>query len=106
MTTVNVETPGGNYPIHIEAGRLDALAESVPEDATAIALITNSTVAGIYGARVLEALERSGKRVIEIQLPDGEAHKNWETLNLIFDALLQHKFDRKAVLVALGGGVI
>jgi len=106
MTTVNVETPGGKYPIHIEAGRLDALAQSVPEDATAIALITNPTVAALYGDRAIRALEESGKRVIEIQLPDGEAHKNWETLNLIFDALLQNKFDRKAVLVALGGGVI
>jgi 3-dehydroquinate synthase len=39
-------------------------------------------------------------------LPDGEAHKNWETLNLIFDALLGARADRKTTLIALGGGVI
>jgi 3-dehydroquinate synthase len=39
-------------------------------------------------------------------LPDGEAYKNWETLNLIFDALLGHACDRKTLLFALGGGVI
>lgn len=106
MTTVNVETTGGSYPINIEAGRLDALGESVPNDATAIALITNPTVAAHYGERAMQALQATGKRVIEVQLPDGEAHKDWKTLNLIFDALLQHRFDRKSVLVALGGGVI
>jgi len=39
-------------------------------------------------------------------LPDGERHKDWQTLNLIFDALLQHGCDRKTVVVAVGGGVV
>jgi 3-dehydroquinate synthase len=39
-------------------------------------------------------------------LPDGEEHKTWQTLNLIFDALLQNAADRKTVLYALGGGVV
>ena len=50
------------------------------------------------------ALARTGKRVLRIELPDGEAHKDWQTLNLIFDALLENRLDRRAVLVALGGG--
>lgn len=106
MNTVQVSTPGGSYPIHIGAGRLDLLAESIPSDATAIALITNDTVAALYGDRVQRALEQTGLQVLRITLPDGEAYKNSQTLNLIFDALLQQRLDRKAVLVALGGGVI
>ena len=43
---------------------------------------------------------------IVLELPDGEAHKDWQTLNLIFDALLSHGSDRKTVLFALGGGVV
>jgi 3-dehydroquinate synthase len=39
-------------------------------------------------------------------LPDGEAHKDWQTLNLVFDALLSHGCDRRTVLFALGGGVV
>ena len=39
-------------------------------------------------------------------LPDGEAYKQWETLQLIFDALLKERHDRKTTLIALGGGVI
>ncbi|TAL76081.1 MAG: 3-dehydroquinate synthase [Burkholderiaceae bacterium] len=106
MTTVNVEAPGGHYPIHIHAGRLDRLAQSVPHDATSIAMISNPTVAGHYADRARKSLEESGKRVIYIELPDGEAHKDWRTLNRIFDGLLQSRCDRKTVLVALGGGVV
>ena len=39
-------------------------------------------------------------------LPDGEVHKDWPTLQLIFDVLLQNACDRKTVLFALGGGVV
>ncbi len=106
MSTVQVDTPGGSYPIHIAAGRLDALAQSIPGDATAIALVSNPTVFALYGERAAKALAHTGKRVVHIELPDGEAHKDWPTLNLIFDSLLQNRLDRKAVLVALGGGVI
>ncbi|HAQ86208.1 MAG TPA: 3-dehydroquinate synthase, partial [Pseudomonas sp.] len=41
-----------------------------------------------------------------IVLPDGEAHKNWQTLQLIFDALLKARHDRNTTIIALGGGVI
>jgi len=103
---LNVETPGGRYPIHICAGRLDGLGQAVPTDATRIALVTNPTVAALYGERAEAALKASGKPVLRIVLPDGESHKDWTTLNLIFDALLGNGFDRRSVLVALGGGVI
>lgn len=106
MTLVNVTTPGGNYPIHIQSGRLGALDTAIPADATAIALVSNATVLARYGQRVRQALARTGKPLVEVVLPDGEAHKTWQSLNMIFDELLQNALDRKAVLVAFGGGVI
>ena len=106
MSVVHVTTAGGEYPIHIAAGRLDRLADSVPDSSTAIAIVTNPVVAGLYGAQVRRALEQTGKRILMIELPDGEAHKSWDTLNLIFDRLLAERLDRKALIVALGGGVI
>ncbi len=106
MNVVEVETPGGSYPIHIGPGRLDALDQCIPADATAIAVVTNPTVAALYGERAEAALARTGKRVLRIELPDGEIYKDWQSLNLIFDALLSHRLDRRCVLVALGGGVI
>ena len=106
MHTVNVATPGGQYPIHIASGRLDALAQSIPADATTIALVTNPVIQGLMGERVTKVLATTGKRIVPIVLPDGEAHKSWETLNLIFDAMLGAQLDRRTVIVALGGGVI
>ena len=106
MNVVEVDTPGGQYPIRIAPGRLDALDQSIPADATAIAVVTNPTVAALYGERAEAALARTGKRVLRIELPDGESYKDWQSLNLIFDALLTHRLDRRCVLVALGGGVI
>jgi 3-dehydroquinate synthase len=106
MHTVPVETPGGHYPIHIGSGRLDRIADSVPADATAIALVSNTTVSGLYGARARAVLEATGKPVVAIDLPDGEQYKTWDSLDRIFDALLAEGLDRRAVLVALGGGVV
>ena len=106
MHTVTVATPGGQYPIHIASGRLDALAQSIPTDATTIALVTNPVIQGLMGERVTKVLAATGKRIVPIVLPDGEAYKSWETLNLIFDAMLGAQLDRRTVIVALGGGVI
>lgn len=106
VNRVNVATAGGQYPIHIGPGRLDRLADSIPDDATAVALITNTTIAGQYGERARAALQASGKRIITLELPDGEQYKTWETLDSVFTRLLREGLDRKAVLVALGGGVV
>jgi len=54
MSVVHVQTPGGNYPIQVAPGRLDLMAESIPSDATTLALITNPTVFALYGERVLQ----------------------------------------------------
>ncbi|AFZ83306.1 3-dehydroquinate synthase [Candidatus Kinetoplastibacterium blastocrithidii (ex Strigomonas culicis)] len=96
----------GSYPINIEPGRLDSLDQIIPEDVTSIAIVTNSTVGILYGKKVRDVLLRTGKNVFYVELPDGEKYKDWITLNKIFDSLLSFKLDRRAVLVALGGGVI
>ena len=74
--------------------------------ATRALIVTNTTVAPLYAQRLREALGAHYGEVLEVQLPDGEAYKDWQTLNLIFDALLANGCDRKTVLFALGGGVV
>jgi len=105
-TVVTVNTTQGQYPIHIGAGRLAHLGDSVPADCSRIALISNPKVFELYGAQAEAALSQSGKAVQRILIPDGEAHKDWQTLMQIFDELLAQQFDRKALIVALGGGVV
>ena len=71
-----------------------------------VAIVTNTTVAPLYGSAVTAAIEPHALQVIVIELPDGEKFKTWPTLQLIFDALLAARFDRNALIIALGGGVV
>jgi len=66
--------------------------------------VSNETVAPLYLDRVKQAL--NGLQVETVVLPDGEKYKNLQVLNTIFDALLEHRFDRGCTLLALGGGVV
>ncbi|MFO1183123.1 3-dehydroquinate synthase [Ottowia sp.] len=96
-----------SYPILIGSGLLadPAAFDAVAAGADAL-IVTNTTVAPLYGERLARALAPRHRRVYQLPLPDGEQHKDWATLNLVFDALLTHGADRKTVLYALGGGVV
>ena len=107
IARVSIDLDQRSYPILIGSGLLgeSATYADVPAAASAV-IISNATVHPLYGARLLGALAHRYRHVHLVVLPDGEEHKNWQTLNLIFDALLQHRCDRKTVLFALGGGVV
>ena len=104
---VPIELAERSYEILIGSGILDRpdSYHGLARGAVA-AIVTNSTVAPLYAQRLVAALQPHFMRVQVVELPDGEAHKNWQSLNLVFDALLASACDRKTVLFALGGGVI
>lgn len=107
MQTLQVALGDRSYPIYIGAGllaRADLIVDVLRKKK--VAVITNTTVAPLYLAPIRNTLESRGVEVVTVTLPDGEAHKNWETLNHIFDALLEHRCERGTALIALGGGVI
>jgi 3-dehydroquinate synthase len=105
--TVSIDLAERSYDIHIGSGLLglDALFEGLPR-ATSVLIVSNETVAPLYAVALQDALGKKYSKVFTLALPDGEVHKNWQILNLIFDALLQHGCDRKCLMVALGGGVV
>jgi len=107
MRRLNVSLAERSYPILIGGGLLARADLILPFLRTArVALVSNLTVAPLYLDAFAKALEKAGIGVTPIILPDGEAHKNWESLNLIYDALLANHFDRSTTIIALGGGVI
>ncbi len=107
MTTLKLDLGQRSYPIHIGTGLLDQPELFAPHVAGRQAVIvTNTTVEPLYAARLVRTLEALGKQVRTVVLPDGEAYKNWQTLNQIFDGMLASQADRKTTLVALGGGVV
>lgn len=107
MQTLTVDLGDRSYPIHIGAGLLSQAELILPHLAQKrVMVVTNTTVAPLYLARLTATLDAGGVAATQVILPDGEAYKNWETLNLIFDALLTQRAERKTTLIALGGGVI
>ncbi len=105
MESVSVALGGRSYPIHIGAGLLDRGELYRPYLGGGMAaIVTNPVVAPLYLEKVKQALR--GARVTEIVVADGEQAKTWQTLNRVFDALLEARCGRDALLVALGGGVI
>jgi 3-dehydroquinate synthase len=104
---VDIDFGERSYPILIAPGLYDDanVYASLPDASTAL-IVTNATVAPLYAKGLQTALAGRYKTVHTVTLPDGEEHKVWATLNLIFDALLSKECDRKTVLFALGGGVV
>lgn len=107
MRTLDVALGERTYPIHIGRGLLDDASLILPFLKTRrVAIVTNEVVGPLYLERVATALRGAGVQVDNVCLPDGEVHKDWPTLNLIFDALLGQRCERSTTLIALGGGVI
>ncbi|TCV82204.1 3-dehydroquinate synthase [Sulfurirhabdus autotrophica] len=107
MQTLTVNLNERSYPILIGENLLHQPGLILPHLAQKqVAIITNTTVAPLYLDTLIAGLALNDVKVIPIILPDGEAYKNSETLNLIFDALLSNRCERKTTLIALGGGVI
>ena len=107
MRTVAVGLGERAYPIHIGQGlltRADLFLPHLPQ--RKISVVTNTTVASLYLEKFSATLRSAGVEIVPVVLPDGEAHKNWQTLNSIFDALLSNRCERKSTIIALGGGVV
>lgn len=96
-----------SYRIAIGAGLLTGAStfDGLPQGSAAV-VVSNTTIAPLYAESLRSALAGRYGRIYEVRLPDGEEHKNWQTLQSIFDVLLEHGCDRKTVLFALGGGVV
>ena len=105
--TVPIALGERSYDIHIGCGLLESPTSWTGLPASADALIvSNTTVAPLYAARLAAQLTARHRRVLRLELPDGEQHKIAATLELIYDQLLGAGCDRKTVIYALGGGVV
>jgi 3-dehydroquinate synthase len=107
MQTVRIALGERGYDIHIGAGllaRAQLIAGVLPHPR--VAVVSNATVAPRYLEPLRDALRAASVDVVPVVLPDGEAHKNWNPLQLVFDALLANRCDRETTVIALGGGVV
>ena len=86
----------------------DGLWEELEELGAAekkLCIVTDSTVDELYGAQVAELLEGKCRKIVKYAFPAGEENKNLETVKDVYRFLIEEGFDRKDMLLALGGGV-
>jgi 3-dehydroquinate synthase len=105
MESLRVALGQRSYPIHIGPELLGQADLYRPYLAGgSVAIITNTVVGPLYLPKIRRVFENV--KTTEIAVADGEGAKDWQTLNRVFDALLQAKCGRDTLIVALGGGVV
>lgn len=68
-------------------------------------IVTDSNLAALHLPDLEKKLEAIFGRVISFVFPAGEEHKNLDTVQKLYQNLIEHYFDRHDVLIAFGGGV-
>jgi|TARA_B100001540_G_scaffold299654_1_gene304356 3-dehydroquinate synthase len=105
MRTLTVNLEDRSYPIYIGAGiSLKDELYSKHINANKIALITNEEIADLYLSEISQTLTLFDLKVLV--LPEGESEKNLETVQKAVEFLSDNEIDRKASIIALGGGVV
>jgi 3-dehydroquinate synthase len=103
---LDVDLGERSYPIFIAPGLLgDGVCVREGLRGREVLVVSNETVAPLFLDRLLSGLGENVRANVLI-LPDGEQHKTFDTLQTIFDALLEQRHSRHTTLVALGGGVV
>jgi shikimate kinase/3-dehydroquinate synthase len=101
--------PGGQYTITLGTGiiqYLGGILRSVGMHVeNPVAIVTNPVVLPLYGEQVASALQVAGFQPFICTIPDGEQHKNLDTVRGLYEQLLAGGLDRSGIVIALGGGV-
>lgn len=71
-----------------------------------LCIVTDSNAGPLYAEEVKKCLEATGNQVFVFTFPAGEENKTLSTVEDVYEYLIQNKFDRTDMLVALGGGVV
>jgi len=106
--TIRVDLAGRGYDIAIGPGLIDRAGElSRPLlAAPRVTIVSDQTVAPLYGARLAASFDKAGVRTTSIAVPAGEGSKEFAAFGRLLGDLLDRRPDRKTTLVALGGGVV
>jgi 3-dehydroquinate synthase len=108
---VHVDLSDRSYDCTVAPGALHRSGETIAAlKPTRVFLVTNTTVAPLYTealrASIASAAPGLGNGLVMVELEDGERFKTMASVERIYDAALDAGIDRRAVIVALGGGVV
>ena len=96
------------YHIYLEPdfAKLPEAVEPLNIKERKLCIVADSTTAELYGAELKEILKETCTYVSMFVFPVGEVNKTLNTVRDLYEHLILEKFDRKDMLVALGGGVV
>ncbi len=106
MNKVHI-TASRSYDVLVGGGLLDKAGEYIADAIRSrhVCVVTDDNVDGLYSARLLDSLRKSGFTAEKFVFPHGEASKSHKTLLALYDFLAERGFTRSDALIALGGGV-
>lgn len=96
------------YDIYIEDS-FGALVDALEPFALAdrkVCIVTDSNVNPLYGAEVEDMIGAISGECVRYVFPAGEESKTLDTVKEIYKFLIGNHFNRKDLLIALGGGVV
>lgn len=100
----------GNPIYHIiiekDFSRLGEFISALGTENRKVCIVTESNVDPLYGSQVLEIAGTVAKEAYKFVFSAGEANKNLYTVKDLYTFLIENHFERKDLLVALGGGVV
>ncbi len=108
MKIININVSSKKYNIHIGKGILSQSGEIIKGLGFSgkLLIVTDDNVAPLYLENVENSIKDSGIEAFHVILPNGEEHKNMESIMKIYEAGAKNNLNRKDMFVALGGGVI
>lgn len=107
LITVNYnKKPCYNIVIENDFSKLAEHVTKLEISGRKLAVITDSNVGPLYADKVAQCLKETGNNIFVYTFEAGEKNKNLNTVQDVYEFLIKNKFDRKDMLVALGGGVV
>lgn len=107
MITIHKDNkPIYNISFHTDFSELGNILSELKMKEHKICIVTDSNVGKYYVGDVLDIAKDYCVQVETFTFSAGESNKNLETVNLLYEKLIEEKFDRSDLLIALGGGVV
>lgn len=101
---VSVNLGDRSYDIVIGENLLDRAAGLIDPHLASkkVLVVTDRSVGALYG----NALNLTGLDVVTVTVDDGETSKSFETLQIVLNAMFEHRLERNDTIIALGGGIV
>ena len=97
MKKIQIQSAIGRSSIFVGES-LENVSNYLPKN-TKIAIITDSTIRSLYE-------DQFPKADLIIEIPRGESNKTLQSLDPIFEKLIEAEFDRSSFILGIGGGIV